>query len=307
MKEQPHKKDTREYTIMLVPHQGQEVRSIKIPLRYMKYTLVGIAGAFLLVMGILFDFYSTAASAAFDKTEYERLQQVNETQSQKLQKLAQQTADMQENMNRLNALDADIRRMMNTEAAPQTSRAGSGLHTSRYQGQGGPNSALQWGDVEQTLNELQLTVPVREQSLLEIKDRIAEKNAIIASTPSIWPCEGEVSSRFGPRRSPLGGGEDFHPGIDIANNYGTLVHATADGVVVFAGWYSGYGNLVQIDHGRGIVSFYGHNQSLLVQVGQTVKKGEAISKMGSTGLSTGPHVHYEIRVNGTAVNPASFL
>lgn len=305
MKEQTKKTAPREYTIMLVPHQGQGVKSIKIPISYMKYTLVGISGALLLVLAMLSYFHFIATNAAVDKAEYERLQQVNGTQNQELEKLAQQTAALQENMNRLNALDADIRRMMNTEVQ-QTSRSGSGLHSLAAE-QGDLVTDQQVGDIEQTLNELQLAVPAREQSLLEIKERITEKNARLASTPSIWPCEGEVTSRFGYRNSPFGSGGDFHPGIDIANNYGTPVHATADGVVVFAGWYSGYGNLVQIDHGQGIVSFYGHNQALLVKVGQVVKKGEAISEMGSTGLSTGPHVHYEIRVNGTAVNPASFL
>lgn len=307
MKEQTKKTDTRVYTIMLVPHQGQGVRSIKIPVRYIKCSLAGIAAAVLLIFGTLFNFHYTAANATFDKAEYERLQQENGIQNQELRKLAEQTATLQENMNRLDTLDADIRRMMNTADVQQPSRAGNGLHNSHYNGQGGPGRPLQLGDISQTLKDLQQAAQVREQSLLEIKARLAEKNAQFASTPSIWPCEGEITSRFGYRSSPFGGGGDYHPGIDIANSYGTVVHATAAGVVVFAGWYSGYGNLVQIDHGQGIVSLYGHNQALLVQVGQPVKKGDAISEMGSTGFSTGPHVHYEIRVNGTAVNPASFL
>lgn len=131
MKEQPLKTDTSEYTIILVSHHGQGVRSIKVPRRYMKYALAGIAGVFLLVLGMLFDFHSTAANAAVDQGEYERLQQVNGTQSQKFRKLAQQTAELQENMDRLNALDADIRRLMNTEAIPETSRVGNEIDSSR--------------------------------------------------------------------------------------------------------------------------------------------------------------------------------
>lgn len=115
MKEQASKTDTREYTIVLVSHKGQAVRSIKISWRYMKYTLAGLVGAFLLVLGILFNLHSTAVNVALDKVKYERLQQINGTQSQGLEKLAQQTAEMQENMNRLNALDTNIRQLINTE------------------------------------------------------------------------------------------------------------------------------------------------------------------------------------------------
>jgi stress response protein YsnF len=115
VKEQFPKTDIREYTIVLVSHQGQAVKSIKIPWRYVKYTLAGIAGAILLVLGTLLDFHFTAVNVALDKAKYEQSQQINGTQNQELQKLAQQTAELQENMNRLNALDVDMRRMINTE------------------------------------------------------------------------------------------------------------------------------------------------------------------------------------------------
>ncbi|MBU2703133.1 murein DD-endopeptidase MepM/ murein hydrolase activator NlpD [Sporomusaceae bacterium BoRhaA] len=288
-------------------NRGQPIRQIKVSAQHLMVGVIGFVGVFLYSLGALVYFHYTAPHDNQEQAEYARLQQVNAAQTQELTKLEQKTAQMQDNMNRLNALDADLRRLLNTDETQQTSRSGSGLHNTLFKGQGGPSAPEKIQNVEQQLSELQAAIQTREQSLLEIKTRINEKNARLACTPSIWPVEGEVTSPFGYRSSPFGGGSDFHPGIDIANNYGTPVHATADGVVVFAGWYNGYGNLIQVDHGYGIVSFYGHNQALLVQVGQTVKKGDIISEMGSTGLSTGPHTHYEIRVNGTAVDPMTFL
>jgi len=128
-----------------------------------------------------------------------------------------------------------------------------------------------------------------------------------ASMPSIWPVNGPITSGFGSRTAPLTGGSEAHQGIDIASGLGIPVVATADGTVVQSGWSGGYGNLVQINHGNGIETLYGHNSQLAVSVGQTVKKGQLISYVGSTGISTGPHVHYEIRENGVAVNPIKYM
>ena len=129
----------------------------------------------------------------------------------------------------------------------------------------------------------------------------------LARTPSIWPVTGVVTSTFGWRKSPFEDGKELHAGIDIAVHLGAPVVATADGKVVQSGPAGGYGNLVQLDHGNGIATLYGHNSQLAVQVGQIVKKGQVISYAGSTGKSTGPHVHYEIRKNDTAIDPWTYL
>ncbi len=125
-----------------------------------------------------------------------------------------------------------------------------------------------------------------------------------ANIPSIWPTTGVVTSPYGLRWE----GTDFHPGMDIANDMGTPIVATADGVVEFAGWNAGgYGNMVDINHGNGIMTRYGHASQVVVSAGQHVKRGQLIAYMGSTGFSTGPHVHYEVHVNGNRVNPISYL
>lgn len=126
-------------------------------------------------------------------------------------------------------------------------------------------------------------------------------------TPDIWPVSGVVSSHFGFRISPGGIGSTYHEGLDIASSYGNPVHATANGRITQAGWVNGYGYLVEIDHGNGIKTRYGHNSAILVSVGDQVVEGQTISLIGSTGNSTGPHCHYEVRVNGEAVDPTLFL
>lgn len=131
--------------------------------------------------------------------------------------------------------------------------------------------------------------------------------ANLVATPSIWPARGTITSGFGWRISPFGDGNELHPGVDIAYTMGAPVVATADGEVVASGPAGGYGNLVQIDHGNGIATLYGHNSQLAVNVGQQVKKGQVIAYAGSTGKSTGPHVHYEVRINNTPIDPMKYL
>ena len=122
-----------------------------------------------------------------------------------------------------------------------------------------------------------------------------------------WPCSGPITSPFGYRTHPIFGTTIFHAGIDLGVDYGTPIHAADSGVVVYSGWISGYGNAVIIDHGGGISTLYGHNQSLAVSEGQSVSKGSVIAYAGSTGNSTGPHCHFEVDVNGSPVNPMGYL
>ncbi len=210
-------------------------------------------------------------------------------------------------------------------------------------GQGGPIEDLNLNDIKEALSTLEGNLKTRRESLEELQTALKTQReqmammislqaasqaansaaaAISASgimatnsfafgtstagsnVPSIWPTTGVVTSPYGLRW----GGSDFHPGIDIANDMGTPVLATADGIVEYAGWNSGgYGNMVDINHGNGMMTRYGHGSQVVVSVGQHVVRGQVIMLMGSTGFSTGPHVHYEIHVNGQRVNPISYL
>jgi murein DD-endopeptidase MepM/ murein hydrolase activator NlpD len=301
------KPDRREYTLMIVPHQGQAVRRIRIPIVKVKYAVSFLCLLIVFMIGSFINYRYTVNVANAEKAELEILRQDNGAQSKELEQLAKTTASLKSDMDRLNSLDAEIRRIVNNEDTATTSRAGLVRPSGTYNGQGGPNAQFDINNVKNTVQDLQAAVSVREQSLLELKQALLDKQSRLAVTPSIWPTSGEVTSRFGWRNSPFGNGGDYHPGIDIANSVGTPIVATADGEVVQSEWYGGYGNMVQISHGNGISTIYGHNSRLLVHVGQSVKKGQVIAYLGNTGASTGPHCHYEIRINGTAVNPANFL
>ena len=122
-----------------------------------------------------------------------------------------------------------------------------------------------------------------------------------------FPSNAPTSSPFGWRVHPILGYRRFHAGLDFAASYGSTIRAADSGTVIFAGWYGGYGRTVIINHGGGITTLYGHASELYVSEGQTVQRGQAIASVGSTGLSTGPHLHFEVRRNGTPVNPADYL
>jgi murein DD-endopeptidase MepM/ murein hydrolase activator NlpD len=146
-----------------------------------------------------------------------------------------------------------------------------------------------------------------ENRLDLFRSGVERRQALAAATPSIWPVIGWLSSPYGNRRDPFTGGADFHPGLDISADYGEPVHATADGVVSTAGQSGNYGNLIELDHGFGIVTRYGHLSRLGVRAGDTVHRGDVIGYVGSTGRSTSAHLHYEILLNGKLTNPMRLL
>lgn len=129
----------------------------------------------------------------------------------------------------------------------------------------------------------------------------------MAATPLIWPAAGWVSSEYGYRRSPFGRFRDHHSGLDIASQRGTPIQASADGFVTFAGYQGGLGRAVIIDHGFGVASLYGHASRIFVRDGMWVRRGTVIGLVGSTGASTGPHLHYEIQVDGVPLDPMEYL
>jgi len=130
---------------------------------------------------------------------------------------------------------------------------------------------------------------------------------MLAHTPSIWPVHGWVTSGFGFRTNPFTGLNQMHEGLDIANRAGTPVIAPADGIVSDTGRDASYGNVVVISHGFGMITRFNHLSKIFVRAGQRVKRGDKIAEVGTTGMSTGPHLHYEVRVNGIPVNPLRYI
>ena len=147
----------------------------------------------------------------------------------------------------------------------------------------------------------------QNQSQSQYQEQYGEESVPSGAGGMIWPVSGEITSPFGWRTHPIFGSQIFHSGLDIGADYGVPIVAAQSGVVIEAGWIGGYGNTVMIDHGGGIVTLYGHNQSLAVDVGQSVSQGQVISYCGSTGNSTGPHCHFEVRVGGEPVSPYDYL
>jgi murein DD-endopeptidase MepM/ murein hydrolase activator NlpD len=146
----------------------------------------------------------------------------------------------------------------------------------------------------------------RDRSLRELKAFIEEKASTLAATPTILPVNGLITAGYGYRKSPFTGGREFHEGLDIAAPYGTPIMATADGIVTFAGPLAAYGNVVFINHGHDFATFYAHNSSHRVREGQRVRRGEIIAHVGTTGRTTGPHVHYEVHLKGVISNPLKY-
>jgi murein DD-endopeptidase MepM/ murein hydrolase activator NlpD len=144
-------------------------------------------------------------------------------------------------------------------------------------------------------------------SLAELVDHFSEREVLLKSTPSIAPAHGLLTSGFGAREDPFTGSYAMHAGLDIAGKEGTEVFAPADGVVIFAGEKTEYGNCVVLDHGRDMTTLYGHLQRYIVKVGDKVTRGQHIAHLGNTGRSTGPHLHYEVRINGVPVNPRRYV
>jgi len=157
------------------------------------------------------------------------------------------------------------------------------------------------------IGSIQDVLPGKIDELLELKGALEDYQRQMAHTPSIWPTQGRVSSPFGSRINPLSRRREFHTGIDIANKTGTPIYATANGRVVVSEYRRGWGNIIIIDHGYGYRTVYAHLSQFSVHVGSKVEKGQLIGRMGSTGFSTGSHLHYEVHVNGVPVNPREYL
>ena len=162
-------------------------------------------------------------------------------------------------------------------------------------------------DLLKQLDDLGKKVKSQESEARALKSYFEDQQALLASAPSIWPVRGWLTSDFSVRLDPYTGERVMHEGLDIAAGVGTPVRAPSDGTVVFSGLEGGYGHVLVIDHGYGLKTRYGHLSRIDVKVGEKVKRGQFVAAVGNTGRSTGPHLHYEVRVNGVADNPRKFI
>lgn len=294
----------------------------------LQFTKQQIKTIAIILIAILVIFLGFGIWGIARQVEVLQLRQENQLQKEQLRLLDQKVEVLDKKMKTLDELDQNIRNMIKSTESGTLQKADGNTQNKEEKEDPSPKSSNKTFTTTQlsarissldrqaqrrmvsmyTLyNVLREGVgkDIRElQSLLAMEGDASDANSHM---PSIWPAKGVISSTFGARQDPVYGGGAFHEGLDIANDTGTTIVATAAGTVTYAAYAGGYGNLIEIDHGNGFITKYGHNSALLVQAGMTVKKGQSIALMGSTGKSTGSHVHYEVRVNGVATDPLLFL
>lgn len=296
---------SRRYTIVLASRQSGVVRRFTIPL---------IPTLGLLTMALLLPILIGLGAAAKAKSDVNELyatsavlQLENSNFKTTTEELAGQIQALQSAISELGAkaaLDPSLQSAMDKLPAVVKSRAmGGGSEAT------GTAAPLTPGlrSPEDTFGLLRELLEGIESRLRNVQTDVDKRNALAAATPSIWPAHGWLTSTMGSRRDPINGDRDYHSGLDISADHGSPVYATADGTVIQASREGAYGNLVVIDHGYGLETRYGHLSAYRVRAGADVKRGDILGLVGSTGRSTGSHLHYEVRVNGRLLNPLQLL
>lgn len=316
-------------TIMAIPTTHGTVRSISIPL-LMVYAGSGVAVAVVAFL-VLSYFGMTATVARFYHQqvvkdahieeltkENAELERVNAANKKQLEGFAKRTAELEEELARLDALSKEIMGIIKgkkVSSAPVSLASRGDYERGALPGaERGAESAAEpvaedgalAVQTESRLDELVRAADDMATSFSSLRRSAISYRDRLDHTPSGWPARGRVTSSFGRRRHPVTGRIQAHDGIDISAPTGTPIRATADGTVRFSGTQAGYGRMLIIDHGHGLQTVYAHNSRNAVRVGQRVKRGQIIAYVGSTGTSTGPHVHYEVRASGKPVNPRNY-
>ncbi len=224
-------------------------------------------------------------------------------------KVASELAEMEDRMVRLQIMDARIRKLAHLDSGNKILGLGGPEEFSLRKRMRGlrENTQRLIMEVKRDLLRVRRAAWEQEESFHVLEEFLKSREALLVHTPLGYPVRGWITSPYGYRRDPFTGRREFHEGVDIAAPIGAPIRAPADGVVVFAGRKVGYGKMVILDHGYGYSTAYGHCSKILVRIGQRVKRGQIIAKVGDTGRSTAPHLHYEVRVGKVAVNPYYYL
>jgi murein DD-endopeptidase MepM/ murein hydrolase activator NlpD len=241
--------------------------------------------------------------AAAMKEEKRQIEELRARLQERVDAMAMRLGEVNAHVIRLDALGKRLTEMANIDHRE--------LDFDSPPSTGGPETegvSAQIPDLTNMLDSLERRVDLRDAQLAALENVILARQLKKEIHPEGRPVQaGFISSYFGERQDPFSGHEAFHKGMDFAGSAGSQVVAVAAGVVTWAGERSGYGSLIEVSHGNGLITRYGHNQRTLVAVGQTVTRGQPVALMGSTGRSTGPHVHFEVLRNGRQVDPASFI
>ena len=298
--------DKRHITFFVLTNDSSRSRQVKMPVRRFKMAAVG-AGILALVLAFIVIDY---ARLRIELPGKQALMRENAGQKVELMNLAGKVRDLETNLAKLNLFDKKLRVIANIDTPPAGKKLrgmGGSAAGDDFFPTTGPQTAELVERMKGELAALNDLARSQETSFTELQEQLMKRTSYLASTPSIWPTRGWVTSTFGRRVDPFTGLPHSHHGIDIANRVGTPVAVTADGVVTKTSWTRALGKYVQVRHGYGYKTVYGHLAETFVKVGQRVKRGDRIATMGNTGRSTGPHLHYAVLVNGSAVNPFNYI
>ncbi len=297
----------KKVTIVILPDGVNAVKQIKIPKMLCHFLLVFIFSASVLLGWVLTDYYEIKSQVP----QNAQLLKENRQQKAQLAAFANKIDKINSKMVELKRFDNKLKVMVNLEP---------GDENTPFLGIGGSDPSLADAEysvekahqklvrlMHQSLDNLDTEISVQTQEKSDLYDFLENQKSMFACTPSIWAANGWVSSNFGYRTSPFTGVKEFHNGIDIAAKTGTPIIAPADGVVSSAGKTHGFGNLLTVNHGYGMKTIYAHLSEIIAKKGQAIKRGEIIGLIGNTGRSTGPHLHYEIHVEGVPVNPTRYI
>ncbi len=291
------------YTVTIANQKAGTTRRLTLSRRGLAGMVVGTFGAFALA-GLLVGGASQLQLATLE-AENEALRVQNESYLVATGEFANQIAELQTALAELGSL---------AELDPATKRAIDRLPAIvRARAMGG-DVAVPAARVtapapspEGTFSQLQSVLTALEAGLTSVRTHFENQHALARATPTIWPAAGWLSSAYGNRKDPFTGAPDFHPGLDISANRGTPVRAPADGKVELAGVNGNYGKSVLLEHGYGLSTRFGHLSSYVVRTGQAVKRGDLLGYVGSTGRATSAHLHYEVLLNGSPINPLRLL
>jgi len=299
---------SEKFKIVVVPPQGRGAWSLSVP----RFAVPAFFAALIVLAGVLVAGSAALIRSAEGSLERARLARENELLKGRLRGMEEKIDALMAAVERNAEFEERLRLLADIEdAGGEKRRMGIGgpvIATEDPLFVYDPKSAALALDFEARLEELESECKYQQEDFAELLERLEEQREKWAHTPSISPvAEGWVTSGFGKRKDPFTNVPTMHLGVDFSAPKGTPVYATADGVVITAGWLRNFGRTVEIDHGNGIVTRYAHNQKIKVRRGQRVRRGQVIATVGRSGRATAPHVHYEVRVNGSPVNPWRYV
>jgi murein DD-endopeptidase MepM/ murein hydrolase activator NlpD len=293
------------FTLMIIPNRKSGVKKISVPKTFIRNIIIASVVVTLATLYVIYDY----ASIKRDRAELARLRAQTKEQSQQFRDLAMRIDEFASRMEELRQTDKKIRVL-----AYETSKdkklplaIGGSDHETRMKDLLNQDHDKLITGMHKGIEKLNENAKDREKSFEELLAFLHEQKSILASTPSIWPVTGWITSEFGIRQSPFSSGLEFHKGLDISTRFGKEVVAPADGLVVTSAFDPSDGNYIKIDHGHGLATGFAHLSRMAVKQGVRVKKGQIIGYVGDTGRSTGSHLHYAVFVNNIPVNPKRYL